>query len=149
MDTRIAYEEVYIKSLGSRVKVRILAPTEMEALESMSECEREAELLLQGIYNPGELVKQLTKALGRDLVNLILSPDHESFEDKLRQIRNETLDAICEVNELAHLKLRKCEFMETDLGRCVLRLSVDGKLLISPLEDIGKTDSTEADNSGE
>ena len=141
MKTETAYEEIFIKSIGSPVKLRVLSPSEMELLESMSEADREAEFLLQGIYNPGEFMKQLTRTLGRDLVNLIVSPTHENFEEKLHQIKLDLLDAICEVNELAHLKFRKCETLVSDLGQCMVRIGVDGRIHISSPEKIdpGKT----------
>ena len=136
MKTDVSFTEMYIKSLGQIVKLRILSPSEIELLESMNESDRESEYLLQGIYNPTELMKQLTLTLGLDLINVILSPSHETFDERLHQIKIELLDAICEINELAHLRFKRHEKLDSALGQCMLLIGVDGVLRISSPETI-------------
>jgi len=146
MKTETVFQEVYINSLGSRVKLRLLSPSEMEALESMNESDREGELILQGIYDPGEVMKQLSNALGSDLVNFMVSRDQETFLDKLRQIKMDILEAICRINELATLQFDSDEVLDTSSGRCILRMDANGNLVISRIDpDCGSDGSCRKD----
>lgn len=135
MRTDTAYQKVFINGLGSRVKLRLLSPSEMEALESMPESERESEFILQGLYDPGEMMRQLCNALGSDLINVMVSNAQEPFAEKLQQIKIDLVEAICRINELANLKFLGNEVLETGLGQCHIRVAPDGRILISPMDD--------------
>gem|GEM_PF-2912419 len=129
--TETRYQTVYVKSLAARVKVRILSPFEMEALESMNEYERVSEFILQGIYDPVEFMKQLTAALGSDLVSIMVDSTQEPFVEKLHRIKTELLDAACQVNELAHLDFKRQEAIDVNTGHCEISIGPDGTLMIS------------------
>jgi len=131
METVTRYQEVFIPTLGSRIKIRFLEPGDMEALESANEREREEELVLQGIYDPAELLKKLCNSIGSDLLATMVSRDQGPFLEKLWRIKMDVLEAIYRVNELAHLSFLAQEQLDTSSGTCRVSLGPGGKLFVS------------------
>lgn len=132
--THLKYREKFIERVGARVKVRLLSPDDLEALETLPEADREAESLLQGIYDPAEFSAQMALFLKKEAVTAIVSNDPTRFYETLRHVKWELLDAVTETNSLGRSCFQTDETLTTGSDSCGLHLDKGGHLLISHCE---------------
>jgi len=125
------FEEIFIESLRKPLRIRILTPEDMEAIESIPEHDRPSELILQGIYDCDEFMEKLSAVVGSELVSMMVDSRTRPLLSRLRRIKGEILEAIYRVNRLRGVRFQEAEAVLVGQRAFQFRIDHFGRIVVS------------------